>query len=76
MPGGRAGGGIDETVAPVPVTGAGGVSHGHYPGSPVNGGFTVLELPDRAAALAWAQRIAAACRCGQDVREFMADPIS
>lgn len=35
------------------------------------GGMTVVQVPDRAAALAWAARIAAACRCPQDVREFM-----
>jgi hypothetical protein len=36
------------------------------------GGMTVVDVPSRADALAWAERIAAACRCPQDVREFMA----
>lgn len=35
------------------------------------GGMTVVEVPTRDQALAWAARIAAACRCPQDVREFM-----
>lgn len=34
------------------------------------GGVTVVDVADRAEALAWAARIAAACRCAQDVREF------
>ena len=35
------------------------------------GGMTVVEVPDLAAAHAWAAKIAASCRCPQDVREFM-----
>jgi hypothetical protein len=69
------GGGIDETEAPVMVAGDGAVSDKLYPGSHLNGGFTILELPSRAEALAWAQKIAASCRCPQEVREFMYDPI-
>ncbi|MFO1299496.1 MAG: transcription initiation protein [Burkholderiaceae bacterium] len=33
------------------------------------GGFTVLELPSREEALAWAARIARACRCDQELRD-------
>ena len=40
----------------------------------LDGGFTVLDLPDREAAFEWAGRIAAACRCPQEVRAFGADP--
>jgi len=33
-------------------------------------------LPDRQAAEVWACRIAVACRCSQELREFMFDPAS
>jgi hypothetical protein len=42
----------------------------------LDGGFTVLELPAREDAVHWAQRIAIACRCAQELREFMVDPDS
>ena len=35
------------------------------------GGITVVEVASRAEALAWAAKIAAACRCAQEVREFL-----
>ena len=35
------------------------------------GGFTVVEVPSRAEALEWAAKIADACRCAQEVREFL-----
>jgi hypothetical protein len=38
------------------------------------GGFTVVDVPTREAALQWAARIAVACRCAQDVREFLSRP--
>ncbi|MFI8006255.1 YciI family protein [Streptomyces sp. NPDC086010] len=37
----------------------------------VLGGFPVVEVPSREDALEWAARIAAACRCAQEVREIM-----
>ena len=37
-------------------------------------GVTIIEVPSREEALAWAAKIAAACRCAQEVREFMSDP--
>jgi hypothetical protein len=70
------GGGIDEAVAPVLVHADGGVSDQIYSGSRLNGGFTVLELPTREAAVDWARKIAVACRCAQELREFMFDPAS
>ena len=70
------GGGIDEDVAPVLVSADGSVSDEAYPGIMITGGFTILELPNRAAAEQWAQRIAVACRCSQELREFMYDPAS
>ena len=35
------------------------------------GGFTVVDVPTRDAALAWAAKIAVACRCAQEVRQFL-----
>src|SRR5439155_2108745 len=69
------GGGIDEAVPPVLVSADGAVVEGGYPGAPpLNGGFTVLELPSRDEAVAWAARIAKACRCNQELRVFGFDP--
>ncbi|HEV7949715.1 MAG TPA: transcription initiation protein [Glaciihabitans sp.] len=70
------GGGINEQVAPVLVAANGSVSPELYPGSKLTGGFAVLELPSRDSALAWAAKIAAACRCSQELREFGYDPAS
>jgi hypothetical protein len=69
-------GGIAEQVRPVLVAGDGSVSGEIYPGSRLDGGFTVLELPTREAAVEWARKIAVACRCAQELREFMYDPAS
>jgi hypothetical protein len=38
------------------------------------GGFTVVDVPTRDAALEWAAKIAVACRCAQEVREFLRAP--
>ena len=71
------GGGIDETVSPVLVSADGSVAEGGYPWAPtLNGGFAVLEMPSREEAMAWAARIAKACRCDQELRAFMYDPES
>jgi hypothetical protein len=70
------GGGIAESVDPVLVAGDGSVSPEIYPGSRLTGGFTVLEVPTRADAIAWARKIAVACRCAQELRQFMYDPAS
>ena len=71
------GGGIDETVPPVLVSANGSAAEGGYPWAPpLNGGFTVLELPSRDEAIAWAARIAKACRCDQELRVFQFDPES
>ena len=70
-------GGIDESVPPVLVAADGTVVMGGYPWAPaLNGGFTVLELPSRDEAIAWAARIAKACRCDQELRVFGFDPQS
>lgn len=71
------GGGIDESVPPVLVSGDGVVAEGGYSWAPpLNGGFTVLELPSREEAIAWAARLAKACRCQQELRAFGFDPQS
>ncbi|SBV33051.1 conserved protein of unknown function [uncultured Sphingopyxis sp.] len=70
------GGGINEQVEPVLIAGDGAVSAQIYPGSRIKGGFTVLELPTREEAVEWARKIAVACRCAQELREFMYDPAS
>lgn len=71
------GGGIDESVAPVLVSADGSFAEGGYPWAPeLNGGFTILELPSRDEAVAWAARIAKACRCAQELRVFQYDPAS
>ena len=70
-------GGIDEDVAPVLVSADGLVATGGYLWAPrLNGGFTVLELPSRDEAIAWAARLARACRCDQELRVFGFDPQS
>src|SRR5271163_3249700 len=38
------------------------------------GGFTLVDVPSREEALQWAAKIAAACRCAQEVRGIGADP--
>lgn len=71
------GGGIDETIPPVLVSADGTCSEGGYSWAPpLNGGFTVLELPSREEAIAWAARLAKACRCSQELRMFGYDPAS
>jgi hypothetical protein len=70
-------GGIDESVPPVLVSADGSVAEGGYPWAPpLNGGFTVLELPSSEDAIAWAARLAKACRCDQELRVFGLDPES
>jgi len=65
------GGGLDEDVEPVVVAGDGTVTTGTYP----VGGVTIVDVPTRKAALEWAAKIAVACRCAQEVSEFMFDPL-
>ena len=50
------------------------VTDGPHPdGKAYLGGFSVVEVSSREDALAWAAKIAVACRCAQDVREFLPD---
>src|SRR5215471_3940097 len=69
------GGGLAEDVDPVLVAGDGTIAPGPYPqNEELNGGFTVLDVPTREGAEEWAAKFAAACRCVQELREFMPDP--
>ena len=71
------GGGINEDVAPLMVAVDGTVMNETYPQTKeFDGGFCVMELPSREAAVQWAAKIAKACRCSQELREFGYDPES
>lgn len=71
------GGGINEDVAPLMVASDGTVTNETYPQTKeFDGGFCVLRLPSREAAILWAAKIARACRCSQELREFGYDPES
>jgi hypothetical protein len=68
------GGGVLSQRATVVAT-DGMVTDGPYPETKaVIGGFSVVDVPSREEALAWAAKIAVACRCAQEVREIMPDP--
>ena len=71
------GGGINEEVAPLMIVANGTVTNETYiQTKEFDGGFCVLELPSREAAIQWAAKIAQACRCSQELREFQYDPES
>jgi hypothetical protein len=64
-----------EFQRPSIVATDGTVTDGAYPQTKdLSGGFTVVDVPIREAALEWAAKIAVACRCAQEVREFGPDP--
>jgi hypothetical protein len=65
------GGGLESRQASVVAT-DGTVTDGPYPEAV--GGLCVVEASSREEALKWAAKTAVACRCAQEVREFMADP--
>lgn len=70
------GGGINDGVPPVLVSADGTVTEGGYPWArALDGGFLVLEVATREEATGWAERIAAACRCDQELRVFYYDPM-
>ena len=71
------GGGIDSSIAAVLVGSDGMTVNETYPQTKeFDGGFCVLDVPSREAAIQWAAMIAKACRCSQELREFMFDPES
>ena len=65
------GGGLEGQSASMVAT-DGTVTDGPYPAAV--GGFWVADVPSREEALKWAAKTAGACRCAQEVREFMPDP--
>ena len=70
------GGGVQRQQASIIAT-DGTVTDGPVPEKKaVIGGFSIIEVASREEALAWAGRIAKACRCAQEVREIMFDPES
>ena len=71
------GGGINEDVPAVLVNAQGGVRQGTYPQTAqLEGGYTVIEAATRDEAERWAAKVARACRCDQELREFGYDPES
>ncbi|MEZ5118159.1 MAG: YciI family protein [Candidatus Nanopelagicales bacterium] len=69
------GGGLESQRASIVGT-DGSVTEGPFPETKaVVGGFSIIDVPTHAEALEWAARIAAACRCAQEVREIMHDPL-
>ena len=69
------GGGLKSQKEVSVVATDGTVTDGPYPESKAYvGGFSVVDVPTREEAMEWAARIAAACRCAQEVREFLPDP--
>jgi hypothetical protein len=69
------GGGLERQRASIAGT-DGTVIEGPYPETKaVIGGFSIIDVPSRAQALEWAGKFAVACRCSQEVREIMFDPL-
>jgi hypothetical protein len=66
-----AAGGLGDQRASI-VAPDGTVTEGTYPEG--IGGFSIVEVPSREEALAWAAKWAAACRCAQEVWQFGPDP--
>jgi hypothetical protein len=67
-------GGLDRQQASI-VAVDGTVTDGPFPETKeVIGGLMAIEVPTREEALRWAAKIAAACRCAQEVREFLPHP--
>jgi len=64
-------GGLQDQPASIVAT-DGTVSDGPY--QEAVSGLTVIDVPSREEALEWAAKIAVACRCAQEVREFGPDP--
>lgn len=70
-------GGLNSEIASTMVTADGRCTEQTYPQTKdFDGGFCVLALSSRDAAVRWAAKLAAACRCAQELREFYDDPES
>jgi hypothetical protein len=69
------GGGVESQRSSIVAT-DGTVTEGPYPETKsVIGGFAIVDVASPEAALGWAAKFAAACRCPQEVREIMFDPL-
>lgn len=64
-------GGLEDEPASLVAT-DGTVTSGPKPD--VVSGITIVDVPSREEALKWASKVAAACRCTQEVREIGFDP--
>jgi hypothetical protein len=70
------GGGMARQQASI-VAADGTVTDGpHRETKAVIGGFCIVEVDSRDEAMGWAAKIAASCRCAQEVRENMYNPES
>ena len=65
------GGGLRSHEEVSVVTTDGTVTEGPPESKAYIGGFSVVDVASREEALEWAGRIAVACRCAQEVREFV-----
>lgn len=65
------GGGLADKKASIVAT-DGRVTEGRFPEAV--GGFCIVDVASSEEALEWAAKTAVACRCAQEVREFMPDP--
>jgi hypothetical protein len=66
------GGGLDSRDEVSVVGTDGTVTNGQYRESKAYiGEFAVVDVPSRGEALEWAAKFAVACRCAQEVREFV-----
>lgn len=70
------GAGLQSQRATVVATN-GTVTDGAYPETKaVLGGFCIIEVATRDEAVSWAKKLAASCRCTQEIRELLFDPKS
>ncbi len=69
------GGGLHTQQATI-VSPEGVITQGPFPETKaVLGGFSIVEAVSHDEAVQWAARFATACRCPQEVREIMDDPL-
>ena len=69
------GGGVESQRANIVAT-DGMATDGPYPESKaVVGGFAIVDVPSREEPLEWAGKSAVACRCAQEVRENIFEPL-
>ena len=70
------GGGLIEHEQASVVAIDGTVTNGpHTQSKQYLGGFSIVDVASREEALAWAAKFAVACRCAQEVREILHDPL-